>query len=126
MSAEPWRDLLTDEQRRLLNAACGDLARCLTWHGNRLSKDDWRHFLAGTVLGFRMMPGLPLGDAAPGFIMLGRSSLDLPKAKCTEAIQIAFALGDAPWEYEPTQRKAVQWGHAVRMARGITDEEMAA
>lgn len=118
--------MLTDEQRRLFNAACGDLARCLTWHGFRLSKDDWRHFISGTVLGFRMLPGIPLGNGAPGFVMLGGSSLDLTKPKCTEAIQIAFGIGDAPWEYEPTQFKPVQWCGVVRLARGITDEELAA
>lgn len=124
--AAPWESMLTDEQRRLFNAACGDLARCLTWHGFRLSKDDWRHFISGTVLGFRMLPGIPLGNGAPGFVMLGGSSLDLTKPKCTEAIQIAFGIGDAPWEYEPSQRKAVQWCPVVRLARGITDEELAA
>ena len=50
--------LSTNDQRRLLNAACGDLASQLVWHGNRLTKDDWRHLLSGTVLGWRMMPAV--------------------------------------------------------------------
>ena len=47
---DPWKEFSTIEQRKLLNAACGDLAKCFVWYGNRLSKDDWRHFLSGTVL----------------------------------------------------------------------------
>src|SRR5690606_12849373 len=91
---EPWQEMLSDDQRRLFNAACGDLSRCMKWHGFRLSKDDWRHFIAGTILGWRMLPGIDRGEGAPGFVMLGGSSLDLTKAQCAEAITLAFAIGD--------------------------------
>lgn len=125
-AAEPWQGMLTEEQRRTLNAACGDLAAQLTWHGFRLSKDDWRHFIAGTVLGWRMLPGINRGEGAPGFVMLGGSSLDLSKRQCSEALELVFAIGDAPWEYEPTQRKAVHWCDKVWLARGFNPQEMAA
>jgi hypothetical protein len=61
---------MSDAQRRLLNAVCGDLAQQIKWHGFRLSKDDWRHMIAGTMLGWRMMPGIDMGEG-PKFIMLG-------------------------------------------------------
>ena len=124
--AEPWQGMLTEEQRRTLNAACGDLAAQLTWYGFRLSKDDWRHFIAGTVLGFRMLPGINRGEGAPGFVMLGGSSLDLTKRQCSEALELVFALGDAPWEYEPSQKRAVRWCDKVWLARGFDPREMAA
>ena len=124
--AEPWQEMLSDDQRRLFNAACGDLSRCMKWHGFRLSKDDWRHFIAGTILGWRMLPGIDRGEGAPGFVMLGGSSLDLTKAQCTEAITLAFAIGDQPWEYDPTQTKPVHWCDKVWLARGFNPEEMAA
>ena len=123
---EPWQGMLTEEQRRTLNAACGDLAAQLTWHGNRLSKDDWRHFIAGTVLGWRMLPGINRGEGAPGFVMLGGSSLDLSKKQCSEALELVFSIGDAPWEYEPTQRKPVHWCDKVWLARGFNPQDMAA
>ena len=122
----PWQDMLTEQQRKIFNAACGDLAEQVKWYGNRLSKDDWRHFIAGTVLGWRMLPGINRGEGAPGFVMLGGSSLDLSKDKCSEAITIAFAIGDAPWEYEPTQVTPVRWCASVVKARWLTDEELAA
>lgn len=124
LPAEPWQDMLTEQQRKVFNAACGDLARCLTWHGQRLSKDDYRHLVSGTILGWRMVPGINRGEGAPGFVMLGGSSLDLTKEKCSEALDMVFAIGDAPWDYEPSQRKPVRWGHAVRLARGIPDNEL--
>lgn len=120
---EPWQEMLSDEQRKLLNAACGDLARSLTWHGFRLSKDDWRHFIAGTILGWRLLPGIDRGEGAPGFVMLGGSSLDLTKEQCTEAITLVFAIGDAPWEYDPTQTQPVRWSDVVLLARGINPRE---
>lgn len=112
---------MTDAQRRLLNAACGDLEQ-LSWHGNRLSKDDWRHLLSGTVLGWRMMPAIDMGTGAPGFIMLGGSSLDLTRTQATDAITAAFHIGDQPSE-QGLKSRPVQWCDVVRAARGISDAD---
>lgn len=124
---EPWLSMMSDEQRRLLNAACGDLAAQIVWHGNRLSKDDWRHMLAGTVLGWRMLPGIDMGTGAPGFVMLGGSSLNLHKSECTEAITMAFHIGDDPAS-QGLNSSPVRWCQVIRVARGISDadDELAA
>ena len=119
---EPWLEMLSDEQRKLLNAACGDLAAQINWHGNRLSKDDWRHLIAGTVLGWRMMPAIDRGEGAAGFVMLGGSSLDLRKADCTDAITMAFHIGDHPDE-QGLKCKPVNWCPVVKLARGINDSD---
>lgn len=119
---EPWKEMLTDQQRKIFNAACGDLAEQIRWHGNRLDKDDWRHFISGTLLGWRMLPGINRGEGAPGFVMLGGSSLKLTKAQCIDAITIAFSIGDQPWEYEPSQTTPVRWCASVCKARWLTDE----
>lgn len=113
--------MLTWEQQKLLNAACGDLAKHIVWHGNRLSKDDWRHFIAGTILGWRMLPAYDRGEGAPGFIMLGGSSLSLTKQQCTDALTMAFHIGDNPQEQRLTC-KPVDWSMTVRLARGIGAE----
>ncbi|MHC9085367.1 recombination protein NinB [Luteimonas sp. RIT-PG2_3] len=120
--SEQWKEMLTEQQRKILNAACGDLAEQITWYGQRLSKDDFRHFIAGTVLGWRMLPGINRGEGAPGFVMLGGSSMSLTKQQCIDAITIAFSIGDQPWEYEPSQTKAVRWCEAVCKARWLTAE----
>jgi hypothetical protein len=113
---------MTDAQRRLLNAACGDLAAGLSWHGNRLSKDDWRHLLCGTVKGWRMLPGIDMGTGAPGFVMLGGSSLELTRTQATDAIQMAFYVGDRP-EEQAINSGGVRWCDVVCLARGINDSE---
>lgn len=125
MTHERWEEMLTHQQQKILNAACGDLADQIVWHGQRLSKDDFRHLIAGTVIGWRMIPAYDRGEGAPGFIMLGGSSLDLRKSDCIEAITMAFHIGDHP-EEQHLDCKPVEWCLPVRLARGITDEEMAA
>lgn len=123
--AEPWIEMMSVEQQRLLNAACGDLAGQIRWHGFRLSKDDFRHLLSGTVLGWRTLPAWDQGDGRTGVIMLGGSSLNLHKAECVDAITMAFHLGDDP-SSQGLNAKPVRWCAVIRAARGITDEEMAA
>lgn len=129
ITARDWKlagnERCSDAQRRLLNAACGDLSAQIKWHGFRLSKDDFRHLLAGTVLKWRLMPGVDTGEG-PGFITLGGSSLDLSRTECTDAITLAFHLGDHPDE-QGLKCKPVAWCDVVRGARGISegDEELA-
>jgi hypothetical protein len=54
---------------------------------------------------------------------LGASSLSLSKQEATEALTMAFELGDQPWTYDATQTRAVRWNPTVRIARGIPDHE---
>jgi 2-keto-3-deoxy-galactonokinase len=121
MIPKEWKNEPRQEQRNLLNSACGDLANQISWHGNRLSKDDWRHMLSGTVLGWRMVPAIDRGQGAAGFIFLGGSSLDLSKEQCSEAIDLAFSIGDDP-ESQGIKAKPVRWCTAVCGARWIQAE----
>ena len=127
MKPRDWKaELSTQDQRNLLNAACGDLADQIEWHGFKLTKDDWRHMLSGTMLGWRMMPAIDRGQGAPGWIMLGGSSLKLNKEQCTDALTQAFLIGDDPASQRLTS-KPVRWCKSVCLARWIqSDERIAA
>ena len=120
-ATEPWNEMLTEQQRKIFNAACGDLSAQINWHGFKLSKDDWRHLISGTMLGWRMMPGIDRGEGAPGFIMLGGSSLDLSKNQCSDAITQAFLLGDDP-STQGIKSAPVRWCAAVCKARYLVKE----
>ena len=113
---------MTDKQRRMLNAVCGDLAAQLHWHGNRLSKDDWRHMLCGTILGWRMMPAIDRGEGAAGFIMLGGSSLKLSKTQAADAITVALQIGAHP-EEQGLRAKRVQWSDVVLLGLGFNPRD---
>jgi hypothetical protein len=116
-----WKDDTTQEQRNTLNAACGDLAGQISWHGFRLTKDDWRHIICGTILGWRMMPAIDRGQGAAGFIMLGGSSLDLNKEQTSEALDLIFSIGDDP-SSQGINAQPVRWCKSVCGARWIQEE----
>ena len=123
MDPRNWaEEFSTREQLNLFNAACGDLADQIAWHGFRLSKDDWRHMIAGTILGWRLMPGIDRGEGSAGLIMLGGSSLNLNKEQCTDAITQAFLIGDDP-STQGLKSPPVRWCKSVCGARWIVDED---
>lgn len=115
---------MTDAQRRMLNAVCGDLAKHLHWKGSRLDKDEWRHLMSAVAAGQRMVPGWDYGDGRPaGIIMLGRSSLTLTKSQAADAITMAVELGDDPTSqgmYAPQ----VQWCDAVLWGLGFNPNDI--
>lgn len=113
---------MTDKQRKMLNAVCGDLAVQLHWHGNRLSKDDWRHMLSGTMLGWRMMPAIDRGEGAAGFIMLGGSSLNLTRSQAADAITVGVHIGDNP-EEQGLKARAVRWSDSVLRGLGFNPRD---
>lgn len=82
-------DTRTLEQNARLNAMCQDVSRAVIWHGQRLSKDDWRHmFVASYRKGQRAVPGID-----GGFVVLGASSRDLSVAECSDVMEIIAAFG---------------------------------
>jgi len=115
-----WQDDPSRKQLNLFNAACGDLAAQIEWHGFRLSKEDWRHLISGALLGWRIMPGIDRGEGPSGLIMLGGSSLNLNKEQCTDAITQSFLIGDDP-STQGINSPPVRWCKSVIGARYIVD-----
>ncbi len=116
-----WKTDTSKEQKNTLHAACGDLSAQIVWHGNRLTLDDWRHLICGTILGWRMMRGIDRGEGAPGLVFLGGSSLDLNKEQATDALTLAFSIGDDPAS-QGLNSPPVRWCRSVCGARWIVDE----
>jgi len=76
-------------QNDRLNAMCGDVAKQVVWHGQRLTRDDWRHmFVASFRKGQKVVPGID-----GGFVVLGASSRQLTEAECSECIDLILAFG---------------------------------
>lgn len=123
---QEWREggegQMTDKQRKMLNAVCGDMAGQLQWHGNRLNKDDWRHMVSGTVLGWRMMPAIDRGEGASGFIMLGGSSMKLSKSQAADAITVLLQIGDHP-EEQGIASRPVRWSDTVLLGLGFNPKD---
>jgi hypothetical protein len=118
---ESGREPMTRKQQKLLNAACGDLADQLRWHGIVFDKDDYRHLLAAVVLGERLVPGVNTGMGNPGLIRMSRSSRELTKSQATEAIRMAFDIGDNP-EDQGLPSRPVRWCEVICLARWFVEE----
>lgn len=119
---ESGRAPMSRKQQNLLNAACQDLATGIRfWGGHRFEQADFRHLIAACVLGERIVPGINTGHGSPGMVRMARSSLELNKSQATEAIQIAFDIGDNPQD-QGLDIAPIRWGVAVTMARYITEE----
>jgi hypothetical protein len=113
---------MTRQQQKLLNAACGDLADNLRWHGIVFSKDDFRHLISAVVLGERLVPGINTGMGPPGLVRMSRSSLEMNKTEATTAIRMAFDIGDNPGD-QGLDAPPIRWGATVCLARYVTDDE---
>lgn len=116
--AEPWQAMRSGEQNKLLQAACRDLAEGLKWDGVRLSQDDFRHLIAADILGQRPVRGIH-----GGVVLLGGSSRKLTVTDCTDAITLAFSIGDDPESYGLRGQHRVAWSESVSFARGISPNE---
>lgn len=113
---------MTDAQRRLLNAICDDLAKGIKfWHGERFSKDDFRHLICGCVLGDRIVRGINTGERRAGLIRMARSSKELTKSEATEAIHMGLDVGERP-EDQDLDCRPVRWCAVVSLACFITED----
>ena len=86
---------MTPEQRRKLNAMCGDLSAQVTWFMQdgspvKLHKDDWRHVFAGKQLGVRYVRD---PEDWTRLVTLNGSSRDLSERQASELIERLYAFG---------------------------------
>lgn len=78
----------TNEQNRLMWAALHDIANQVTWHGVKLSAEDWKHLITASLKKQRIVPGID-----GGFVALGQSTSEMDKAEMSEVLECALAFG---------------------------------
>jgi len=82
------------ENRRSLNqnslmwALLSDVARQVEWHGQKLSKNDWKWIFTAAVRNQRMVPGLE-----GGIVFLGEPTSAMSKKEFGELIDLIYAFG---------------------------------
>jgi hypothetical protein len=77
-------------QNALLWACLTDLSEQVTWHGLKLSADDWKLImLDGLKSELRLVPNIN----GNGFVNLGRSSSDLTVGEMADLITLVQAFG---------------------------------
>ena len=79
----------TDQNSKLW-ASLTDIATQLTWHGQKLTPDDWKLvFMDALKREVRAVPNID----GTGFVNLGTSSSDLTKEEFSDLLEIILAFG---------------------------------
>jgi hypothetical protein len=78
----------TLDQNRKLWAALNDLARQVTWHGLKLTAENWKDMTTAAVKRQQVVPGID-----GGFVVLGASTSKMSKAEMSELLEFIIAFG---------------------------------
>jgi hypothetical protein len=77
------------EQNALLWSVLSDLAKQVQWHGEKLTKEEYKDLLTAGLKKQRAIPGID-----GGFVVLGSSTSKMTKPEMSELIALAHAFGD--------------------------------
>lgn len=78
----------SDAQNRLLWARLGELSRQVIWHGQRLSKEEWKDVFTAAMKRQKVVPGID-----GGFVVLGSSTRRMTVAEMGELMELMEAFG---------------------------------
>lgn len=88
----------SQEQNALLWSVLTDLSKQVLWHGEKLTKEEFKDLLTAGLKKQRAIPGID-----GGFVVLGTSTSKMTKQEMTDLITLAHAFGDYRCvEWSPT------------------------
>ena len=76
-------------QNQLMWSILSDLAKQVPWHGEKLTKEEYKDLLTAGLKKQRAIPGID-----GGFVVLGTSTSKMTKQEMTDLITLAHAFGD--------------------------------
>lgn len=76
-------------QNQLMWSILSDLAKQVPWHGEKLTKEEYKDLLTAGLKKQRAIPGID-----GGFVVLGTSTSKMTKQDMTDLITLAHAFGD--------------------------------
>lgn len=113
----------TDPQRMKFNAMCGDIARQVEWHGERLTPNEWKHWFDGAWRQLRMVRGLERGAIVFVGTGLGKGKGRKSKATVSDLIELAYWFGTQRGVIWSEGAKHTPAGPApAQLEEGNTDE----
>lgn len=77
------------EQNALLWSVLSDLAKQVQWHGEKLTKEEYKDLLTAGLKKQRAIPGVD-----GGFVVLGTSTSKMTKPEMSDLITLAHSFGD--------------------------------
>lgn len=79
----------SQEQNALMWSVLTDLSKQVMWHGEKLTKEEYKDLLTAGLKKQRAIPGID-----GGFVVLGSSTSKMTKQEMTDLITLAHAFGD--------------------------------
>ena len=79
----------SQEQNQLMWSVLTDLSRQVMWHGQKLTKEEYKDLMTAGLKKQRAIPGID-----GGFVVLGSSTSKMTKQEMTDLITLAHAFGD--------------------------------
>jgi len=76
-------------QNQLMWSILTDLSKQVPWHGEKLTKEEYKDLLTAGLKKQRAIPGID-----GGFVVLGTSTSKMTKQEMTDLITLAHAFGD--------------------------------
>ena len=75
-------------QNRRLWAMLADISSQVTWHGQKLQSEDWKHVFSAALKRTRVCPGID-----GGFVVLGQSTSQMTRSEMSEMQELMEAFG---------------------------------
>lgn len=88
ITVEAKRPTRSTEQNRRMWAMLGEVSEQVTWHGQKLSPQDWKDMATAALKRQRVVPGID-----GGFVVLGTSTSRMTVAEMTELMDFLEAFG---------------------------------
>lgn len=104
----------TLDQNKKLWPMCTDVAGQVEWHGQRLSKEDWKDLFVGSLKGQAPIPGIN-----GGVVFIGGGSSKLNVREFCDLIESIYAFGSEHGVvWSERSKEAVEYAKARRDGRG--------
>lgn len=104
MTIKPAKSIRYTTQNSKMWATLADIANQVVWHGNKLTKEEWKDVLTAGLKSQKVVPGIE-----GGFVVIGARTSKMSVAEMSELIELAMHFGDsqgvmwsAPDWYEET------------------------
>jgi hypothetical protein len=89
LELEIKREKRSTDQNSLLWSILTDLSRQVIWHGQKLTKEEYKDLLTAGLKKQKAVPGID-----GGFVMIGASTSNMTKEEMSDLIALAHAFGD--------------------------------
>lgn len=88
VSIKEHRSTRSGEQNRRMWAMLTDISTQVDWHGQKLSKEEWKDVFSAALKRQKVVPGLD-----GGFVVLGQSTSKMSVAEMSDLMELMTAFG---------------------------------